>query len=505
MSQLEPLGYEYLIRTLSLPVRPLHRPSFISGSVNRRVPAHNGLWFPRGVALESSLVGHLEFALRHEGVNLEVIDAAFEHILPEELVRRLSESPNGASIRRACFLWEWITGNSLPITSTPAGPYVEVLPSDQYFTSSNPTNNQKFRVKDNLLGTADFCPIVRHAAVPASPTLDELFTEATQMLERLTDPMLYARAVSYLYLSETRSSFDIEREKPSADRQERFVQALRHASETAIVTQEWLVELQNAIVRNVFSQEASYRTKQNWLEDGTRRITFFPPPPDELWRVMAAWERLVNDVDGRCTNTLVKAACAAFGFVYLHPFLDGNGRIHRFLIHHVLNSIRRLPGGAIIPISAVILRREADYLDVLKGFSGPTTRLWDYLVGDTEPIVTRSPGSRPYRFFDASKEVHFLHSMMVEAVRTELPKELAWLSGFDEARKRLDAEFDLPQSDLSALIRMVKFNNGKLSTTKRKQYYYLPDDVIAHIEEVVREAFPDSQQSPSGHASRLSQ
>jgi Fic family protein len=34
-------------------------------------------------------------------------------------------------------------------------------------------------------------------------------------------------------------------------------------------------------------------------------------------------------------DPLVAAAAVAFGFVYIHPFEDGNGRLHRWLIHHV--------------------------------------------------------------------------------------------------------------------------------------------------------------------------
>ena len=84
----------------------------------------------------------------------------------------------------------------------------------------------------------------------------------------------------------------------------------------------------------MYSQEASCRTRQNGLEDATGRVTFFPVPPVELARAMRGWEAFISD-DHRCSDVLVKAAAAAFGFVYLHPFMDGNGRLHRFLIHHV--------------------------------------------------------------------------------------------------------------------------------------------------------------------------
>lgn len=42
----------------------------------------------------------------------------------------------------------------------------------------------------------------------------------------------------------------------------------------------------------------------------------------------------------------------------------------------------------------------------------PTTRLRNYFIDDPDPIVKRHPGGRPYRFFDASREVHFLHAML---------------------------------------------------------------------------------------------
>lgn len=89
--------------------------------------------------------------------------------------------------------------------------------------------------------------------------------------------------------------------------------------------------------------------------------------------------------------------------------------------------------------------------------------------------------------------------MLVEAVRSELPRELHWLSGFDAAFEQLNGELNLPRPDLSALIRMVQSNNGKLSSNKRKAYSHLPDELIARIEEVVREAFnPTSAHTSSG-------
>ena len=482
------IGYAYLIHTLGLNVLPLARPASTSPSVNRRVDSDTRILFPSGVSIENTLVGHLEFALRHEGVNLEIIDATFEHLLPGELIARLQATPTGEHIRRACFLWEWLTGKELNAGVVVKGGYVDLFPEDVYYTAAQSTRARNFRVRNNALGTPDFCPIVRRAAISQNPPLPELLQDAQRTLDAVEDPDLYSRALAYLYLSETRGSYAIESETPSSNKQERFVQTLKHAGEPVKVTEEWLVKLQNVIVRDVYSQEASYRTKQNWLEDSTGRIPFIPAPIGDLPRVMHGWEAFMND-DGRCTDVLVKAACAAFGFVYLHPFLDGNGRLHRFIIQHVLSRSGLMGPETVIPVSAVIEQNIPGDHAVLTAFSRAVTALWNYRRSDIDPIILRAAGSRSYRFFEADREVAFLHAMIKQAVQEEIPRELAWLQGYDLAFSTLNNELDLPQKDLSALIRMIQSNNSTLSASRRKQYYYLPEKVLNRIEDVVRQAF----------------
>ena len=160
-----PIGYAWLLDTLKLNVRPLARPAYVSGSVNRRVDSDARSLFPSGVAIADSVVGHLEFALRHEGVNLEVIDAVFEHLPPADLVTRLQAIPTGEHIRRACFLWEWLTGEELDVGFAIRGAYVDLFPEDVYLTAAEPTRAPRFRVRNNALGTPDFCPIVRRTGI----------------------------------------------------------------------------------------------------------------------------------------------------------------------------------------------------------------------------------------------------------------------------------------------------------------------------------------------------
>ncbi|MFT4437893.1 hypothetical protein ACMX25_31580 [Caballeronia sp. 15715] len=60
---------------------------------------------------------------------------------------------------------------------------------------------------------------------------------------------------------------------------------------------------------------------------------------------------------------------------------------------------------------------------------------------------------------------------------------------YELAILRIDAEFDIPQYDVSALIRSIVANRGRLPLDGRSRYGYLPDDVLQRVEAIVREVF----------------
>lgn len=75
------------------------------------------------------------------------------------------------------------------------------------------------------------------------------------------------------------------------------------------------------------------------------------PMPDHI---STKWQDVLLLIDGVITtdqkleedkafDAVVAAAIIAFGFVFIHPFVDGNGRIHRYLIHHVLLRKKYVP------------------------------------------------------------------------------------------------------------------------------------------------------------------
>src|SRR6202034_4292142 len=106
-------------------------------------------------------------------------------------------------------------------------------------------------------------------------------------------------------------------------------------------------------------------------------------------------------------DPVIAATALAFGFVYVHPFADGNGRIHRYLIHHVLAQRGFNPSGIVFPISASILERLDDYRAVLEDYSRRLLPVIDWRPGDGNVEVLNETADF-YRFFDATPHAEFL-------------------------------------------------------------------------------------------------
>src|SRR5689334_14944337 len=92
--------------------------------------------------------------------------------------------------------------------------------------------------------------------------------------------------------------------------------------------------------------------------------------------VFARWHDLERPLDALIAtderlgktrlDPVIAATMIAFGFVFIHPFADGNGQLHRYLIHHVLAEHGFSRPGIVFPVSAVILERVAEYRQILE-------------------------------------------------------------------------------------------------------------------------------------------
>lgn len=201
-------------------------------------------------------------------------------------------------------------------------------------------------------------------------------------------------------------------------------------------------------------------------------------------------------------DPVILAAVVAFGFVFIHPFMDGNGRIHRYLIHDVLANAGFTPRGLVLPVSAVILANLDEYVGALEEFSQPTMARTDW---HPEPPNVPATGNDAvyFRFFDATAQAEFLYKSLERTVQHDLPQEIEFLIGFDKAGAALNEMLDWPGQSLDLFIRVVHQGDFRLSKSKRDRHFsWMTDVEVAEAEAVVAEAFRQTGHTSSGHPAK---
>lgn len=497
------IGYAFLLSRIaqqtSLRMPPLATPAEIRPVTRiERLPGLVAV--PRSVAPPdgASVLDHVLFALKHEAPQLAILHEALKQVPEAELVLALEAQRRSTYLRRAGFLWEKAHLRPLPLPwKSCGGNYVGLFDPATHYTGPIWERSPKYRITFNGIGPWAWCPVVAR-----DPALE---AQGQAILDRLkawvTDPRhqaLLDRVMGWAYLSETRDTWAIENETPTPDKERAFLQAMAQLREHRPITEDYLVMLRDAIITNPLHVEAGFRTRQNHLErggHGALAVQYLPPPPEHLGPLIDGWMQMAN-TDGGDVPPLIKAGLVSFGFVFLHPFMDGNGRLSRLLAHHSLNRQQVLPtiGGnpAILPLSVAMKRHEADYLATLEAFSKPARQLWDVTWVDAGQFLSDFRSTpQTYAHWDGGPAAAFITRCAEEALTRSLVHETAFLEAWDRAFARIDREFDLPNRTIQLLIRWIQQNNGRLARRRRDaaELQLLAPGQLERIEVIVGESF----------------
>ena len=222
---------------------------------------------------------------------------------------------------------------------------------------------------------------------------------------------------------------------------------------------------------------------------------------DSAFPSSARWEDVLSLVDGLIAtdqklekdegfDAVIAAAMIAFGFVFIHPLVDGNGRIHRYLIHHVLMRKKYVPPRIIFPVSAIILERLEEYRKVLEHYSLPRLDLIEWRPAEDNNVEVLNDTIDLYRYFDATRQVEFLYSCVQQTIDQTIPEEVAYLDKYDLMKDYLDNHFEMPDKMVALLVRFLGQGNGKLSGSARaKEFDALTDKEVEAIEKKYQEVF----------------
>lgn len=182
-------------------------------------------------------------------------------------------------------------------------------------------------------------------------------------------------------------------------------------------------------------------------------------------------------------DAVLAATSIAFGFVFIHPFEDGNGRIHRYLIHHILAKKEFTQQGLIFPVSASILDHITDYRKILEQYSHSILDFIDWKETKGHNIEVLNNTIDYYRYFDATKQAEFLYDCVNDTIENIIPQEIAYLQKYDAFKKYIEEEFEMPDSTIALLVRFLEQNEGKLSKrAKEKEFLALSENEITEIE-----------------------
>ena len=171
----------------------------------------------------------------------------------------------------------------------------------------------------------------------------------------------------------------------------------------------------------------------------------------------------------------------------MHPFNDGNGRIHRFLINNILCFRDFIPRGVSFPISAAILKDQTLYDRALEAFSKPLISVTPYELDSLGCMQVNGETADYYRYIDMTPQAEALAEFVRRTIDEELVEELDFLSNYDRVKKKLQQTVDMPDRLIDLFIRLCNQNGGKLSSKKREKHFsFLTEKEISDMENILR-------------------
>jgi hypothetical protein len=491
---MQPAGNSWLREKFEISPINEHHESFIGGRRQTIEDADGKIKdiFTKNYWPGESALSHIEFSLKYDNLNLDLLEQVFRKIPTTEIEAYISAKPTSKFRKKIGFFYEFMLPRTLNVKV--GGNFESLLAPKKYFTGT-PLKSTKWRIKSNLLGSSGFCPIVRRTK-SIDRKLKKDWPSKIQQIAEDAEPALLARAVNYIYLKETKASFDIENEKISQSKEERFVKALSQVGKEdmdSVLDEKRLTEIQNMIVDPRYANKA-FRDSQNYvgetLPNYSERIHYVCPPPILVKTLMAGLRTFIKRSEE--LPPPLRAAVISFGFVYTHPFDDGNGRLHRLLLHESLAYDGYVDKRLVLPFSAVMLKDMASYDRVLESYASAVMQRVKYDLDNKGKLTIKNEkeASGIWRYPDFTHHVEYVIDMIEATVLNDLPNEIGLLQRWDIAREAASNVVDMPNGKLNLLMRLLYQNRGKLSVTKRKsEFPELTNKEIKAIEIEFKQAF----------------
>ncbi len=484
------VGYGALIDALNLKVPLPNRLSLISEK-HKKYSVNRWNVYTVKHQPQDTLYNHLVFALKYEGVNLLFFKKLFDQLDQTTIEEWIKKEPLSIYTRKIWFLYEWLMLKLLSVDDLKEGNYIPLVDEKLQYVSPVSINSSRHRIKNNLPGTVDFCPLI-FKTHKLEKYIEADLTEKTNIAIKKVPKDILLRTSAFLLIKDSKASFTIEGESPSHSRAVRWGQAIGQAGSNQLTKGE-LLRLQHIVIGDSRFVKIGYRTEGGFIGEHDRKTG--EPIPEHI---SARWQNLDTLMNGLLNTAklletknfhpVLTAAIIAFGFVFIHPFEDGNGRIHRYLIHHLLSVMKYTPQGMVFPVSAAILEKIEDYKNVLQNYSHPLLDFIEWRKTKDNNVEVLNETIDYYRYFDATLPSEFLFDCVEYTISKIIPDEVSYLQKYDRMKIWLDDHFQMPDKTVALLIRFLEQNNGSLSNRAReKEFVSLNNDEIKTIEKTYKE------------------
>ncbi|MBT8220568.1 MAG: Fic family protein [Bacteroidia bacterium] len=483
------VGYALLLQVIEDQTsKRLPLPAYLSMSTtkHRRYTRDNWHVFTIRHQPGDDLKSHIVFSLKYEGIDLQILKETFKLIGPKSLTQMIMDEPTGQYSRRIWFLYEWMFIKPLDIPDLMRGTYVDIVDDNQQYCVTG-KNSTRHRVRNNLPGTAEFCPLIRKTKKLESLIEGKLDDEIRKGLRSVHNDLL-RRTAAFLLLKDSKASFHIEGEKPSPLRARNWGAIIGSAGKHQLTIEE-IERLQQIVIGKDKLRHMGIRHNHEGFI-GEHDSEDFTPIPEHISAKSKDLPDLMkglfetNEILQKSEyHPILTAATIAFGFVYIHPLADGNGRIHRYIIHHILAKQGFADRNIIFPISASILDHLATYQDVLEHHSSPRLELIDWESTDDYNTRILNDTKDLYRYYDNTLEAEFLFDCVQYTIDRVIPSELDYLMKYDELTDQINNLVTMENTRVDLMIKFIHQNDGRLSKTKREKYFgFIEDDQIRRIE-----------------------
>jgi hypothetical protein len=484
-------GYSFLISEYALQI-PLPDILFATSEKHKRYRKANWEVLTPRHKPSRDLFSQLTFSLKYEGVCLWVLKALFSKVEAKEVEQIVRNEPTSLYSRKIWFLYEWLLECELDLPDLKQGNYTELVNTKLQF--GGPERKEKRqRIINNLPGNLYFCPLVRRTK-KLEALIDKNLQRVALEQTNACHSDLLSRAAAFLLLADTKASYNIEGEKPAHTRIERWGRIVAEAGKNALSLEE-LERLQSVVISDYRFVMPGLRLNGGFIGNHDR-ATGLPLPEhisaraEDLDQLMQGFFEAYDLLIKSDYPAVLIASQLAFGFVFIHPFEDGNGRLHRYLLHHILAESGFVPKGIVFPISAVILERIDEYRKVLENYSKPRLPFIEWRPTQQNNVEVVNDTLDLYRFFDATQQTEFLYDCVEHTIDVSLPNEVNYLIKHDEFFSKVTNMFDMPDRLIDLLIRFLQQNDGLLSKrAQEKEFSELTSDEIILIEQLYSDIF----------------